>query len=63
MMECDLDIDAENFILQRIEEAAGEVMEYAVSELGGKFFIAHCDSKNIGSYMKVPLMKRVENRG
>lgn len=35
------------YILQRIEEAAGEVVEYAVSELGGKFFIAHCDSKTL----------------
>ena len=25
-------------------------MEYAITELGIKHFIAHCDSENVGSY-------------
>lgn len=31
-------------------EAARALMEYAITELGIKHFIAHCDSENVGSY-------------
>lgn len=31
-------------------EAARTLMEYAITKLGIKHFIAHCDSENIGSY-------------